>query len=339
MIVAALSGGVDSATAAALLVEQGHRVVGMTMRLYDARGTAASAGGRCCGPRDVEDARAVSAHLGIPFYVVDLAAEFGAAVVDDFVEAYLAGETPNLCGATSTSSSRRSSARAIGADVLATGHYADRRRRAAAARHRQGPVVLPVLDAGARPARALARRDDQGRGPRACRAPRPAERAQAGVAGDLLRLDATTPASSRRAARRRKPVAGNIVGEDGTVLGRHDGTHRFTVGQHRASATSRRRTSSTSPRSTRRAPRSGSGRARPPSAASSRSATCAGWRRGAPARGRDPGPPPRRTDRGADRGHRRSGARAAAEATVAAGAAVIYDGDRARPAAGWSEET
>jgi asparagine synthetase B (glutamine-hydrolysing) len=59
LVVAALSGGVDSATAAALLVEQGHQVVGMTMRLYDARGTAASSGGRCCGPRDVEDARAV----------------------------------------------------------------------------------------------------------------------------------------------------------------------------------------------------------------------------------------------------------------------------------------
>jgi tRNA-specific 2-thiouridylase len=87
LVVAALSGGVDSATAAGLLVESGHRVVGMTMRLYDARGTAASSGGRCCGPRDVEDARAVSAHLGIPFYVIDLAAEFGAAVVDDFVEA------------------------------------------------------------------------------------------------------------------------------------------------------------------------------------------------------------------------------------------------------------
>src|SRR3954451_18384367 len=95
LVVAALSGGVDSATAAALLVEQGHPVVGMTMRLYEARGTAASSGGRCCGRPDVEDARAVSAHLGIPHYVVDLAAESWEAVVHDFVEAYLAGETPN----------------------------------------------------------------------------------------------------------------------------------------------------------------------------------------------------------------------------------------------------
>src|SRR5438067_3431157 len=74
-IVIALSGGVDSATAAGLLVEAGERVVGITMRLYDARGTAASSsgpgGGRCCGPRDIEDARRVAAHLGIPFYVAN----------------------------------------------------------------------------------------------------------------------------------------------------------------------------------------------------------------------------------------------------------------------------
>src|SRR5262245_33580246 len=127
LVVAALSGGVDSATAAGLLVEQGHRVVGMTMRLYDARGTAASSGGRCCGPRDVEDARAVAMHLGIPFYVVDLAAEFGEAVVDDFVEAYLTGDTPNPCVKCNQHikfAPLLSRARAIGADVLVTGHYA-----------------------------------------------------------------------------------------------------------------------------------------------------------------------------------------------------------------------
>ncbi|MDB4954767.1 MAG: tRNA(5-methylaminomethyl-2-thiouridylate)-methyl transferase, partial [Myxococcales bacterium] len=126
LVVAALSGGVDSATAAGLLVEQGHRVVGMTMRLYDARGTTA-ASGRCCGPRDIEDARAVCAHLGIPHYVVDLSAEFGAAVVADFVEAYLAGETPNPCVKCNQHikfTPLLARARAIGADLLVTGHYA-----------------------------------------------------------------------------------------------------------------------------------------------------------------------------------------------------------------------
>src|SRR5580693_6386053 len=126
LVVAALSGGVDSAVAAALLVEAGERVVGMTMRLYDAKGTPA-ASGRCCGPRDIEDARAVCAHLGIPHYVIDLSAEFSAAVVDEFVEAYLAGETPNPCVKCNQHikfTPLLERARAVGADVLATGHYA-----------------------------------------------------------------------------------------------------------------------------------------------------------------------------------------------------------------------
>src|SRR5438477_5034802 len=127
LTVVALSGGVDSATCAGLLAEAGERVVAISMRLYNAQGTSASSGGRCCGPRDVEDARAVCAHLGIPFYVVDLAAEFGAAVVDDFVEAYLAGETPNPCVKCNQHikfTPLLERARAIGADVLVTGHYA-----------------------------------------------------------------------------------------------------------------------------------------------------------------------------------------------------------------------
>jgi tRNA-specific 2-thiouridylase len=243
LIVAALSGGVDSATAAGLLVEQGHRVVGMTMRLYDARGTAASSGGRCCGPRDVEDARAVCAHLGIPFYVVDLAAEFGAAVVDDFVEAYLDGETPNPCVKCNQHikfTPLLERARAIGADVLVTGHYAQ------------------ITDG------ALRRGIDAGKDQSYFLFSMPAHELSAvrfplgGMTKDEVRThaqrlglpNAVKPESqeicfvpdgdyagfvSAQALRKGRPMpqAGAIVDESGAVLGRHDGVHRYTVGQHR----------------------------------------------------------------------------------------------------------
>ena len=247
LIVAALSGGVDSATAAALLVEQGHQVVGMTMRLYDARGTAASSGGRCCGPRDVEDARAVCAHLGIPHYVVDLAAEFGAAVVDDFVEAYLAGETPNPCVKCNQHikfTPLLDRARAIGADVLVTGHYAQIVARGAGHELRRG------RDAGkdqsyflfSMPAAELA----------AVRFPL-GSMTKEDVRAHAVRLglpNAAKPESqeicfvpdgdyagfvSAQALRRGRamPGPGAIVDDTGAVLGSHDGTHRFTLGQHR----------------------------------------------------------------------------------------------------------
>ena len=247
LVVAALSGGVDSATAAAVLVEQGHQVVGMTMRLYDARGTAASAGGRCCGPRDVEDARAVCAHLGIPHYVVDLAAEFGAAVVDDFVEAYLAGETPNPCVKCNQHikfTPLLARARAIGADLLVTGHYAQIVARGAGHELRRG------RDAGkdqsyflfSMPAAELA----------AVRFPL-GGMTKDEVRGHAQRLglpNADKPESqeicfvpdgdyagfvSAHALRRGRslPGPGALVDDSGAVVGHHDGVHRFTLGQHR----------------------------------------------------------------------------------------------------------
>ena len=87
----AMSGGVDSSAAAALLVERGYEVIGATLRLYDASGTEASIGGRCCGPRDIEDARATAALLGIAHHVIDESAAFHASVIDDFVAGYRAG--------------------------------------------------------------------------------------------------------------------------------------------------------------------------------------------------------------------------------------------------------
>lgn len=126
-IVVALSGGVDSATCAGLLVEAGARVVAISMRLYNAADTAASSGGRCCGPRDLEDARAVCAHLRIPFYVANYEESFQRTVIDDFVRSYSQGRTPNPCVRCNEKVKflpLLHRARALGAAALCTGHYA-----------------------------------------------------------------------------------------------------------------------------------------------------------------------------------------------------------------------
>lgn len=129
-----MSGGVDSSTVAALLVQQGERVVGLTLQLWDQTRLAGKHGipdapkaGRCCSLDDVYDARRVARHLGIPYYVVNQEARFERDVVRPFVEEYLAGRTPipcSLCNNHLKFDQLLQTALSIGAARIATGHYA-----------------------------------------------------------------------------------------------------------------------------------------------------------------------------------------------------------------------
>jgi tRNA-specific 2-thiouridylase len=119
-----MSGGVDSSVAAALLKEQGHEVIGVTMKVYDGPGAQA---GRCCSLEDVNDARAVAQKLGIPYYVFDLVEPFRDKVIDGFVSEYARGRTPVPCAHCNREikfGTLMHKAGRLGAELVATGHYA-----------------------------------------------------------------------------------------------------------------------------------------------------------------------------------------------------------------------
>src|SRR5579859_5991341 len=126
-VVVAMSGGVDSSVAAALLAQQGYEVIGMMMRLWSEDGDGATGYNRCCTPDQMDDARRIADDLGIPFYVLDTRDVFKNTIVHFFIDQYSQGNTPNPC----LECNRHirfewllNNALALDADYLATGHYA-----------------------------------------------------------------------------------------------------------------------------------------------------------------------------------------------------------------------
>ena len=242
-VVVAMSGGVDSSVTAALLAEAGYDVVGITLQLYD-HGAATHRKGACCAGRDIHDARAVAARIGIPHYVLDYESRFKEAVIERFAESYLAGETPVPCLECNQAIKFRDlldTARELGAKVLATGHYVASRAlpgggralyRAREAERDQSYFLFsttraqldllrfPLGDRTKAETRALARRfglsvADKEDSQDICFVP-------SGHYADMierLRPGAAAP--------------GEIVDLSGRALGAHEGIIHFTVGQRR----------------------------------------------------------------------------------------------------------
>ena len=241
-IVVAMSGGVDSSVAAALLKAEGHDVIGITLQLYD-HGEATGRKGSCCAGQDIQDARRVAELLDIPHYVLDYEKRFAAAVIETFAASYVAGETPIPCVSCNQDIKFRDlliTARELGASHLATGHYIQKRQGP------DGPELLRGADRERDQSYFLfATTQDQLNqlmfpiGGYA----KPAVRKMA--------LDLGLPVAEKSDSQdicfvpkgrytdvieRLKPGAlhpGDIVHVDGRKLGRHEGTINYTVGQRR----------------------------------------------------------------------------------------------------------
>ncbi len=236
-VLAAMSGGVDSAVAAARAVDAGHDVTGVHLALAAAPQSHRTGARGCCTLEDARDARRAADVLGIPFYVWDLAARFQADVMDDFVAEYAAGRTPNpclRCNERIKFTAVLDRALALGFDAVVTGHYA---RLVGGALHRavdpdkDQSYVLGVLTEAQLAAALFPLGSSTKTAVRAEAASRGLAVAAKPDSTDVCFIpDGDTAAFLHR---RLGAAPGRIVDADGTELGRHDGAYAFTVGQRR----------------------------------------------------------------------------------------------------------
>jgi tRNA-uridine 2-sulfurtransferase len=239
-----MSGGVDSSVAAALLVEQGHDVIGVSMQLYD-QSDGQTSFGSCCSLDDLHDARRVAAAIQIPHYILNFERQFDDQVVSNFVREYASGRTPLPCARCNSDlkfATLLDRAAGFGAAAVATGHYARVERDERSGRYllkrgadpakdqayflfslTQGQLARALFPVGDRPKHAVR---EYARARRLPVADKPDSQEICFIPDDDYAAFVTKRAPETA-------QAGAIVDMAGQVLGTHDGIHRFTVGQRK----------------------------------------------------------------------------------------------------------
>lgn len=242
-VVVAMSGGIDSSVVAALLARAGYEVIGITLQLYD-HGAATHRAGSCCAGRDIQDARNVAQQLGIPHYVLDYESRFREDVIESFADSYARGETPIPCVECNRTVKFRdllAFAGELDADCLATGHYVESRALEGGGRGLFRPIDLDrdqsyFLFATTKPQLARLRFPLAGMTKSETRAIAREIGLSNADKADSQDICFVPSGNYAELVRKLKPEAdrpGAIRHLDGRVLGQHEGTFRFTIGQRR----------------------------------------------------------------------------------------------------------